>query len=154
MNVKWGKELLSGIELDKTQDVMTFKAILYALSNVPVDKQKIMIKGKMLKDSDDLSKLDIQDGMTLMMMGAAEGKALQAPTQPVKFLEDMTAAEIAKLQQDKSVVVIPAGLDNLGNTCYMNSVVQCFKRVNELRDALKQFNPTPQQQEQITRLGG
>jgi ubiquitin carboxyl-terminal hydrolase 14 len=76
VNVKWGKELLSDIELDKSQDVMTFKAILYALSNVPVDKQKIMIKGKMLKDTDDLSKFDIVDGMTLMMMGAAEGKTL------------------------------------------------------------------------------
>jgi ubiquitin carboxyl-terminal hydrolase 14 len=74
--VKWGKELLSDIELDKSQDVMTFKAIMYALTNVPVDKQKIMVKGKMLKDTDDLSKFDIVDGMTLMMMGAAEGKTL------------------------------------------------------------------------------
>lgn len=76
VNVKWGKELFSDIELDKSQDVMTFKAILYAMSNVPVDKQKIMIKGKILKDTDDLSKFDIVDGMTLMMMGAAEGKTL------------------------------------------------------------------------------
>jgi ubiquitin carboxyl-terminal hydrolase 14 len=74
--VKWGKELLSDIELDKSQDVMTFKAIMYALTNVPVDKQKIMVKGKMLKDTDDLSKFDIVEGMTLMMMGAAEGKTL------------------------------------------------------------------------------
>lgn len=49
---------------------------MYALTNVPVDKQKIMVKGKMLKDTDDLSKFDIVDGMTLMMMGAAEGKTL------------------------------------------------------------------------------
>ncbi len=74
--MKWGKELLSDIELDKSQDVMTFKAIMYALTNVPVDKQKIMVKGKMLKDTDDLSKFDIVEGMTLMMMGAAEGKTL------------------------------------------------------------------------------
>lgn len=53
--------------------MLTFKAILYAISNVPVDKQKIMIKGKILKDEDDLSKFDISNGMTLMMMGTAEG---------------------------------------------------------------------------------
>jgi len=51
----------------------------------------------MLKDEDDLSKLDIQNGMTIMMMGTAEGKSLQAPLKPVKFIEDMSAAEIAKI---------------------------------------------------------
>lgn len=70
---------MKDIELDKSQDVLTFKAILYAMSSVPVDKQKIMIKGKMLKDDDNLAKLDIVDGMTIMMMGTAEGKALEKP---------------------------------------------------------------------------
>lgn len=46
---------------------------MYALSNVPVDKQKIMIKGKILKDEDNLSKVGLTNGMTIMMMGTAEG---------------------------------------------------------------------------------
>jgi ubiquitin carboxyl-terminal hydrolase 14 len=69
------------------------------MSSVPVDKQKIMIKGKMLKDDDNLAKLDIVDGMTIMMMGTAEGKALEKPKQPVKFIEDMSSAEIARIAQ-------------------------------------------------------
>ena len=71
--MKWGKETLKDIEIDVTEEVETFRAIMYALSNVPVDKQKIMIKGKMLKDTDDLSKCGLKSGMTLMMMGTAEG---------------------------------------------------------------------------------
>lgn len=34
---------------------------------------------------------------------------------------------------------LPAGLTNLGNTCYMNATVQCLKTVPELRDALRSF---------------
>jgi len=62
---------------------------------VPVDGQKIMINRKVLKDGDDLAKVGLKEGMTLMMMGTAEDKGLKAPTQAIKFFEDMTPAEKA-----------------------------------------------------------
>ena len=34
---------------------------------------------------------------------------------------------------------MPAGLNNLGNTCYMNATLQCLRSVPELRDAIKKF---------------
>lgn len=34
---------------------------------------------------------------------------------------------------------LPSGLTNLGNTCYMNAVVQCLKAVPELRESLKSY---------------
>lgn len=73
------------------------------------------------------------------MMGTAAGQELKKPEQQIKFIEDMTPQERAKALHDKTGEALPAGLENLGNTCYMNAVVQCLKRVTELKDGLKNY---------------
>ena len=52
------------------------------------------------------------------------------------FIEDLSKEEKTKVG-----AVIPAGFRNLGNTCYMNSTLQCLRAVPELRKALATVPP-------------
>lgn len=126
------------LKLDvKAEDALdTLKAQLMTLTSVPVDRQKIMAKGKKLTDD---SIAGLKKGTKLMMTGTAE-KMAEAPKTEIKFVEDMTAAELAKLAPE---TIISAGLNNLGNTCFMNSTLQCFRSVKEFKEGLQSFSSQP-----------
>ena len=47
VKVVWGKEKLS-VELDDTEDPDTFRAQLFALTQVDPDRMKLMFKGKVI----------------------------------------------------------------------------------------------------------
>jgi len=131
VHVKWGKEKFSDVELNKDESPMVFQAQLFALSGVPPERQKIMAKGKTLK-AESWDSFIVKNGMTLLMMGSADALP-SAPVQQIKFVEDMSESDMAKAYN------FPAGLTNLGNTCYMNATVQCLKAIPEIRDNLSKY---------------
>ncbi|KAI9309293.1 hypothetical protein BJ944DRAFT_236234 [Cunninghamella echinulata] len=132
VNVKWNGKKFENIELDTDESPELFKTQIFSQTGVPPERQKIMVKGGMLKETTDLNKLALKDGHTFMMMGTA-GEVAKPPPKPVQFIEDMTDAEMAE------ALDIPAGLENLGNTCYMNSTLQCLRVIPELHDALDKY---------------
>lgn len=133
------------VELDPTSNGETLKYQLFSLTGVEPDRQKVLVKGGQLKDDTPLASLNAKPGQTFMMMGTPSGGQgsadLGRPKEAVKFLEDMTEAEVA--QQEGAT---PAGLQNLGNTCYLNSTLQTLRSLPELQEELQRYNPSRSRQ--------
>ena len=50
VNVKWGKEKYSEVDLSTDESPEVFKLQLYSLTNVLPERQKVMLKGITVKD--------------------------------------------------------------------------------------------------------
>ena len=94
MVVKWqGKRY--DIELETSEPGSTFKFQIFSLTGVPPERQKVLVKGGQLKDDQDMSLLALKPGHNFMLLSAAE-QGFKPPEKKTVFLEDMSAAEIAK----------------------------------------------------------
>lgn len=92
VSVKWGKELFSDVEVDLNDSPLVFKSQLFALTGVPPDRMKVMIKGALLKD-DEWGKAAPKDGATIMVMGSADAKPVEPPKDLPKFVEDLPESQ-------------------------------------------------------------
>ncbi|KAG7211952.1 hypothetical protein KM043_011160 [Ampulex compressa] len=132
VKVKWGKELFENVEVNTDKEPLLFKAQIFALTGVRPERQKVMVKGMMLKD-DEWADFKLKDGLIVLMMGSKEEDVPKEPAQKPVFFEDLKTSDISR------PLKLPGGLTNLGNTCYLNATVQCLRSVPELREALKNF---------------
>jgi len=135
VTIKFGKKKHKNVEIKDTDTFDDIQGIIFSLTQVTPDRQKIIIKGKKLEDDDGVNKL-IKKGCLLTVMGSsASAQSTASTATTIKFVEEMTDAE-----KQKANTELPPGMANLGNTCYLNSCIQAMKSVDELRVKLKQHS--------------
>lgn len=129
VKVKWVKEKYT-VDMMLDEPVEVFKTQLFALTGVPPERQKITAGIKQITDQTDLKTLGLKEGQLLMLIGTAD--VLAAPVEKPVFVEDLAPEEMHGLIS----AGVPMGLENLGNTCYMNSSLQIINNAPELVDAV------------------
>ena len=118
VNVKWNKNSYD-VDVDPADGLETLQASLFSLTNVPADRQKLMLKGRLLKSDADIAQLAADS--KLLLMGTADSIAA-APAKAVLFEEDLSEKDRVALAPS---TVTSAGLVNLGNTCRTQSSAAC-----------------------------
>ncbi|KAI6191959.1 Ubiquitin carboxyl-terminal hydrolase [Aphelenchoides bicaudatus] len=130
VSVKWQANKYD-VDVNTDMEPLVFKSQLFELTNVLPERQKLVFKGKTIKD-DTWDGINLTEGSLLMMLGSVEALL----EQPKPAAEESSASHSGS----KEVALkMPCGLDNLGNTCYMNSVLQSFRVIPELTNGIKNW---------------
>jgi len=139
--VKYNKEKFS-FTFEEPPSMEELKARLYSLTDLSPNRQKLMVRGKILTTSEDLA--NQKKKAKFFLYGTNEVLAA-APTEKIVFIEDMTEA-----QRALNKVSLPCGLENLGNTCYLNSTVQAIRACTDFKQDMKKWVAnTPAQQSEL-----
>ncbi|KAH8105719.1 cysteine proteinase [Phellopilus nigrolimitatus] len=135
VKIKHAGKVYDDLPLNTDAPPAFFRQAVSEKTSVPLDRMKIMVKGGVLKDDSDWNKVAPKDGQTFMVIGAP-GDLPKPPSKPIVFLEDMDDSELAQ------ALALPVGMNNLGNTCYMNATLQVMRAVPELQSALGTYTPS------------
>jgi ubiquitin carboxyl-terminal hydrolase 14 len=135
LKMRWGKMDFE-IRLDDQSSLEARNDLLFSLintkTNVPKDKIKILPPSV-------LTRTALEEGSKITVIGTAVDN--QLPVAPLssegtRFIEDMTEEEISAALRLRKADPLPCGFENLGNTCYLNSVVQCLLSLPDFKNRL------------------
>lgn len=137
--VKWSKGGLFPVQIDTSEPPAVFKSQLWTLTSVPPERQTILgFKGGKLKDDADWTKLNLKENMKITLVGTPDENRIAPPPKDLPTVRNDLDIDSSDPGYEP-VFFGPAGIINLGNTCYLNSTVQCLKSVTPLESALTEF---------------
>lgn len=135
-NIKHAGKVLP-ITLSNDATALDLKTQVEELTQVPRSRQKFMVKGGLSDDSIANLQTIIKPGSTVMLLGTPDANLLSKPAEKHRFVEDLSPDQ--QVQQFNST---PLGLQNMGNTCYLNATLQTLFRADELKDLILQYDPS------------
>ncbi|KAG0667926.1 deubiquitinating enzyme, partial [Maudiozyma exigua] len=125
------------IELTANESAGDLKQKVEDLTQIPVSRQKYMVKGGLLDDSITNLSTIIKPNSTVMLLGTPDANLISKPKTQNHFIEDLSPD-----QQVQQFNELPIGLKNMGNTCYMNATLQALYRIEPLRQMVLNYDST------------
>ena len=136
VNVQWGSEKIE-IDCNTEEPVENFMKLLENRTGVPVSRQKLMMRKNQIKITDSWEKFDLKPGTRFMLIGTAKNPPV------IVDIPEADEDEGPVENEDEIPSYITKGLKNLGNTCYLNSVLQVFRLIPEIPTILKEAESEP-----------